>query len=232
MSTEGLMALIGHEGIVLSRYKDSVGVWTIGIGHTAAAGNPDPATYLGDLTVSEAFGLLRLDITKYEAGVNKAVKVPLKQHEFDALVSFHYNTGAIGKASFVKKLNAGDRAGAMKGMMDWRKPDEIVPRRTSERNLFRDGVYPAPFANIYPATKAGKVEWGKGQRIDLRKALATVAAPPAPAKPVDTPKPQPKPEAAPVPPVASKPARKSPAAAIIAAVLAIAAAAIAYFTKG
>ncbi|WP_428141663.1 glycoside hydrolase family protein, partial [Bradyrhizobium sp.] len=36
------MALISHEGIVLSRYKDSVGVWTIGVGHTKAAGNPDP----------------------------------------------------------------------------------------------------------------------------------------------------------------------------------------------
>lgn len=179
-STEGLMALIGHEGIVLSRYKDSVGVWTIGIGHTKSAGYPDPQTYAAELTVGEALGLLRHDIGKYEADVNTAVKVPLKQHEFDALVSFHHNTGAIGKASFVKKLNAGDRAGALKGIMDWRKPPEIVGRRTAERDLFKTGVYPKPFATVYPATSAGKVLWGQGERIDLRDALAPKPAAPEP----------------------------------------------------
>lgn len=192
-STAGLMALIGHEGIVLSRYLDSVGVWTLGIGHTKAAGNPDPATFLGELMLGEAVGLFRHDIMKYEAAVAKAVKVPLKQHEFDALVSFHYNTGGIGTASFVKKLNSGDRAGALKGIMDWRKPAEIIPRRTAERDLFKTGKYPEPFAMLYPATAAGKVEWSKGKRIDLAKDLATQAPAStpqsmlAPAKPVPSP---------------------------------------------
>lgn len=207
MSTEGLMALVGHEGIVLSRYKDSVGVWTIGIGHTAAAGDPNPATFKGTLMLGEAFGLLRRDVGKYEAAVNRAVKVPLKQHEFDALVSYHYNTGAIAKASFVKKLNAGDRAGAMKGIMAWRKPKEIIPRRTAERDLFKTGKYPAPFATIYPATASGSVQWSKGKRVDLRKELG-VAAPPAPAKPVP----------APVQPETPKPA-SAPAVGLLAAFL-------------
>jgi len=182
-STEGLMFLVAHEGIVLTPYKDSVGVWTLGIGHTAAAGFPDPKSFTGALTVAEAFGLLRHDIMKYEAAVNKAVTVPLKQHEFDALVSFHYNTGAIGKASFVKKLNAGDRAGALKGIMDWRKPPAIIPRRTAERDLFKTGEYPPPFANLYPADKSGKVLWSKGQRIDLRQHIKAPAPKPAPPVP-------------------------------------------------
>lgn len=194
MSQQGLMALIGHEGIVLSRYRDSVGVWTIGVGHTAAAGHPDPARVQGEMTVSEVIGLLRHDVAKYEAAVAKAVTVPLKQHEFDALVSFHYNTGAIAKASFVKLLNAGDRAGAMKRIMDWRKPPEIIPRRTAERDLFRTGKYPAPYATIYPATPSGAVQWGKGRRVYLPDLLS---ASPATAKPVPAPSPQPKPGAAP-----------------------------------
>ena len=185
-STAGLMALTAHEGIVLSRYKDSVGVWTIGIGHTKAAGNPDPATFAGSLMIGEAFGLLRHDIMKYEADVNRAVKVPLAQHEFDALVSFHYNTGQIGKASFVKRLNAGDRAGAIKGIMDWRKPPEIIPRRAAERDLFKTGVYPAPFATVYPADKNGRVQWGQGKRVDLRNSLGATQAP---AKPIPVPVP-------------------------------------------
>lgn len=172
-STEGLIALIGHEGIVLSRYKDSVGVWTIGIGHTKAAGGINPETFPGTLTMQQALDLLRTDIAKYERDVAAAVKVPLKQHEFDALVSFHFNTGAIKKASFVKKLNAGDRAGAIKGIMDWRKPKEIIPRRTAERDLFKTGKYPAPLANVYPADKSGKVLWSQGKRVNVRELLIT-----------------------------------------------------------
>lgn len=176
-SAQGLWALAGHEGIVLSRYFDSKKVPTIGVGHTAAAGYPNPATYTGELTLSEALSLFKTDIKRYEREVNAAVKVPLKQHEFDALVSFHYNTGAIGKASFVKKLNAGDKAGALKGIMDWRKPAEIIPRRTAERDLFKTGKYPAPFAMLYPATAAGVVQWSKGKRVDLREALPATPKP-------------------------------------------------------
>jgi hypothetical protein len=58
----------------------------------------------------EAFRLYRADIVAYEAEVLRAVKVPLKPHEFDALVSFHYNTGGIAKASQTRHLNAGRRA--------------------------------------------------------------------------------------------------------------------------
>lgn len=171
-STRGLMTLIAHEGIVLSRYKDSVGVWTIGVGHTKAAGGLNPEIFSGTLTIRQVMDMLKEDIVKYENGVNKAVKVPLKQHEFDALVSFHYNTGAIGRASFVKALNASDRAAAYRGIMDWKKPPEIIKRREAERDLLRDGTYPAPFATVYPATPSGAVQWGKGQRVNLSDLMA------------------------------------------------------------
>jgi len=171
LSDKGLMALISHEGIVQSRYKDSVGIWTIGVGHTAAAGGIDPAKFTGTLTMREVFDMLRVDVAKYEAAVSKAVKVTLSQHQFDALVSFHYNTGAIGKASLVKRLNAGDHAGAAKGFDAWVKPAEIKPRRMAEKALFLTGNYPPPFATLYPATPQGKVLWGSGKRVDLAKAL-------------------------------------------------------------
>lgn len=181
MSTAGLVALIGHEGIVLSRYKDSVGVWTIGVGHTEAAGGINPETFTGTLTMRQAMDMLRVDIAKYEAAVNAAVKVPLKQHEFDALVSFHYNTGAIKTATLTKTLNKGDKAGAAKQFMNWTKPPEIKKRREAERDLFLTGKYPAPYAMLYPATASGKVEWSKGKRVNVLELLATSgAADPAP----------------------------------------------------
>lgn len=202
-SLEGLIAIISHEGIVRSRYKDSVGVFTIGVGHTKAAGGLNPELYSGTLTIQEVIDLLRKDIAKYEAAVAKAVKVPLKQHEFDALVSFHFNTGAIAKASFVKKLNAGDRAGAMKGIMDWRKPPEIIPRRTAERDLFKTGVYPAPYANVYPADKAGKVLWSEGERVNVRALLGAPAPAPKPVTPVTSEIPTPSPAPTPAAPKSS-----------------------------
>jgi lysozyme len=226
LSREGLMAIAAHEGIVLRPYKDSVGVWTIGVGHTKAAGHPDPAAFKGELTLSEALGLFRHDVSKYAADVARAVKVPLQQHEFDALVSFHYNTGAIGKASFVKKLNAGDRAGAIKGIMDWRKPAEIIPRRTAERDLFRDGKYPAPFASIFPVKANGTPNFAKPTRVDLRTAFAVPkVAPPARVEPAPSPKP--------VEPVQSIPEAPQPAGVgivkkVVAAVVALALGGLSY----
>ena len=104
MSDRGLLALVRHEGIVPGPYLDVKQVWTSGIGHTAAAGPPDPATMQRgmpadlDAGIREAFRVFRSDLARYEAAVLRAVKVPLEPHEFDALVSFHYNTGGIAKA--------------------------------------------------------------------------------------------------------------------------------------
>ena len=143
-STRGLLALIKHEGVVLSAYRDSTGVWTIGVGHTAAAGAPNPKPGL-QITLERAVGLFRQGIRKYEAGVNQAVKVPLKQHEFDALVSFHFNTGAIARAAITRHLNAGDRQKAAAAFMNWTmaggKRGVLADRRSAERTMFARGDY-------------------------------------------------------------------------------------------
>lgn len=184
-STQGIMAIISHEGIVTSRYKDSVGVWTIGVGHTAAAGGVNPATFTGTITVKQALDLLREDIVKYENDVNDAVKVPLKQHQFDALVSFHYNTGAIRKAQLTKTLNAGNYADAGKQFMNWVKPPEIRGRRVAEMSLFLKGQYPPALATAYPASPGGSVKWSEGKRVDIAALLEA----PAPAAPAGVPNP-------------------------------------------
>ncbi len=141
-----------------------------------------------EVPVADLIELFRNDLAKFEAGVNAAVKVPLAQHEFDALVSFHFNTGAIGRASFVKKLNAGDKLGAAAGMLEWKKPAEIIKRRTAEMKLFRDGKYSNDGkCTIYPANKFGAVQWGSGRRVSV----ANLIAPAVPAKPAPAPVPTP-----------------------------------------
>lgn len=193
-SDAGLFALALHEGIVPAPYKDSVGVWTYGIGHTLGAGYPDPAkmkrgmpTNL-DAALRDVFDLFRRDVAKYEAAVNRAVKVPITQAQFDALVSFHYNTGAIGKASLVKRLNAGDVAGAAAGFMAWKKPPEIIPRRKAEQELFAKGVYPGGQVTVWQVDGNGRVIWKPARRLTKDQVLALLDGPVAAPHVRETPK--------------------------------------------
>lgn len=174
ISSQGLAEIASHEGIVTSRYKDSVGVWTVGIGHTLGAGHPDPRMLHRDLPLMEIMEIFSRDIVKFEARVNKAFKHVLTQSQFDAAVSFDFNTGAIHHATWVKRFNAGHIKSAQKSFMNWRKPVEIIPRRQKECDLFFDGKYSGNgMVNMYPATTSGKVEWSKGKRMKL-PALNTV----------------------------------------------------------
>lgn len=178
-SDMGLAFIASHEGIVPAPYKDSVGVWTYGIGHTAAAGYPSPAEMVKgmppdlDKELEFVLELFAADIEVYESAVNAAVRVPVEQHEFDALVSFHFNTGAIRKAKLTEFLNAGDIASAGVAFMGWSKPKEIIPRRKAERQLFMAGDYGACAATVWGAKASGAVTWspervlGKAKLIDL-----------------------------------------------------------------
>ena len=193
-SDAGLFALALHEGIVPAPYKDSVGVLTYGIGHTLGAGYPDPAkmqrgmpTNL-DAALRDVFDLFRRDVAKYEAGVNRAVKVPVTQAQFDALVSFHYNTGAIGRASLVKRLNAGDEVGAAAGMMAWSKPASIIDRRKAEQKLFAKGIYPTGTVPVWKVDGNGRVIWKPARRLTKDQVLALLDGPVAAPHVRETPK--------------------------------------------
>lgn len=179
MTDRGLLALVRHEGIVPGPYLDIKNIWTFGIGHTASAGPPDPARMPRgmpadlDAGVREAFRLFRADIVAYEAEVLRAVKVPLEPHEFDALVSFHYNTGGIAKASLTRHLNMGNRAAAAQAFMGWLRPAAIRTRREAERDLFRDGRYPTGTIPVWSVDRNGRVDFSRLiRRLSETEALA------------------------------------------------------------
>ena len=170
-SRKGVISLCAHEGIVPAPYLDSVGVWTWGVGHTAAAGDPDPATMPRampantDFAIREAVRQLGKDLAKYEARVNQAITAPLKRHEFDALVSFDYNTGGIFRAKVTNAINAGE-VDAARHFMGWLKPPEIRGRRTAEMRLFRTGDYDA--AGDIPVWKTN----GKGKLTGILRTIS------------------------------------------------------------
>ena len=167
-SQRGLAEIAAHEAIVLSPYLDSAGVWTVGIGHTANAGNPDPETERREFSMSEIMDIFARDIEKFEARVRKAFGRNLTQEQFDAAVSFDFNTGGIHSATWVKRFNQGKDVQARKAFMAWCKPREIIPRRQKECDLFFDGKYSGDGrVTIYRATPSGKVIWNNRRRSAL-----------------------------------------------------------------
>jgi lysozyme len=144
LSDRGSQVLVDREGLRTTAYQDSVGVWTIGVGHTAACGPPEPCAGM-TITTDEAFAIFDRDNNSFEKSVNDLVTVPLTQYEFDALVSFAYNVGAgaFADSTMLKKLNAGDKAGAFYEFKNWDIPPEIIPRRRGEAACFGYNIYVA-----------------------------------------------------------------------------------------
>lgn len=143
----GIETLEFEEGVVLRAYRDLVGKWTIGAGLTAASGVVTPKSGMV-ITAKQSKALtkeaLRLN---YEPAVNAAMQ-EAAQHEFDAGISFHWNTGAINRASWVKlwaknasralisaKYRLWNKAGGktVKGLSD---------RRERELKILFDAEYP------------------------------------------------------------------------------------------
>lgn len=154
LSRQGAGACAAHEACYLYGYPDpGTGgePWTIGIGHTSAAGLPKVRR--GDrITLARAFEIYAADMAKYEKGVMHVLTTytfsKLRQHEFDALVSFHFNTGAIKTGSVDDKLNRGDVEGALRTWGQYinaggRPMKGLITRRREEIELFRTGRYPA-----------------------------------------------------------------------------------------
>jgi lysozyme len=141
VSPRGLDIIKRHEGLRLNAYLCPAGVWTIGYGHTSAAGAPTVKPGMR-ITEAEALAILARDLGRFEARVNRLVKVPLTQHQFDALVSFDFNTGAIHSSTLLRKLNAGRHQDVPAELMRWTRAGGkelpgLVRRRREEAGLWR-----------------------------------------------------------------------------------------------
>lgn len=129
------------EGCRLKAYPDPGSAdgkpWTIGWGSTGS--DIGPGTVWTQAQADERF---ERDIVKYAEEVSKAIgNAPTTQNQFDALTSFHYNTGAIHKATLTKKHIAGDYAGAALEFGKWIFNDRkvmqgLVNRRRAESELY------------------------------------------------------------------------------------------------
>jgi len=141
ISHNGIEFLKDAEGFRDKAYRDSVGVWTVGYGTTRIYGKPVEAGQT--CTQNEAELWLTADTASVQTAINRSVRAPLRQNQYDALVSFVYNIGiqAFQNSTMLKKLNAGDYSGAAAEFPRWDKAGgQVIPglhsRRLREQSLF------------------------------------------------------------------------------------------------
>lgn len=146
VSPAGRAALMAREGCRLTAYRDSVGVPTIGVGHTGRA-SPPPVAMGMTITQAEADRIFAEDLAPFEAAVARSVPTRLTQNQFDACVSLAFNIGARGfvGSSVAHRLAEGDGVGAAEAFLLWAHPPELASRRRAERAQFlRPDAVPAP----------------------------------------------------------------------------------------
>ena len=194
----------------IDAYLCPANVWTIGWGHAivdrgvqlkgAAHLAKARALYPGGITREQAEALLRGDLVPRAASLSRLLKVALNDAQFGALISLLFNIGLgnLSASTLLRKLNAGDRAGAADQFMAWDKARVngvlqalagLTRRRKAERAMFlgqdwraasatRSGGVPAVLP--VPEMPAEDVAW---LRAEATKAGAKpVVKKPAPTK--------------------------------------------------
>jgi lysozyme len=135
-SQEGIAFLKKHEGVRYKSYKlAGEKYYSIGVGHSF-----DPTinanTVWNDAQVDMA---LKQDLQKFEKYVEQYVKIPLKQCQFDALVSYTFNRGKGGIIELSKNSKTpqeyADNIVKYWGKAE-RYKDALIKRRQAERELF------------------------------------------------------------------------------------------------
>jgi lysozyme len=127
-----------NEGCELTAYRDSVGVLTIGYGHTG----PDVTEGLR-ITQQQAEALLRQDLEKFQDGIDDVVTGDASDNQFGAMVSLAFNIGLghFKTSSVLRDHNAGDHQAAADAFLLWNKAGgQVLPgldrRRHEERRLY------------------------------------------------------------------------------------------------
>lgn len=166
LSSQGAALIAELEGKSNVLYDDPAGHCTVGIGHLVhegpTCGAETEAPFVNGLSDEECYRLfIDADVPRYEQPVRDLVSVPLKQSEFDALVSFTYNVGAgaLEGSTLRRLLNEGDYDGAANEFASWCKAggevlEGLVRRREREAAYFRSewggAAPPPPLAADHP----------------------------------------------------------------------------------
>jgi lysozyme len=147
VSKEAIKLIRHHEGVRNKPYQCPAKLWTVGIGHLIGDGKTLPPEWNRTFTNEEIDGILKSDLRRFELGVSKMLpNVPLRQHEYDAIISFCFNLGlgCFQRSTIRQALLRGDKEAAMESLVKYCRAGGKVlrglqKRRLDERKLF-EGV--------------------------------------------------------------------------------------------
>ena len=143
--SKAAIALIKHhEGVRNRPYRCPANLWTVGVGHLIGDGKSLPDSWNRTFSQEEIDGILKSDLRRFELGVHKMLpNVPLRQHEFDAIISFCFNLGlgCFQRSTLRQALLRGDKKAAMESLVKYcRAGGKILRglqiRRLDEKALF------------------------------------------------------------------------------------------------
>lgn len=173
------MEVASHEAIVRQAYRNPGDVWTWSVGLTSATGH-DVERYIGKpQSIDHCLRVYAWALDNYADAVRRVFAgVPITKAQFAAACSFHWNTGDIEKATWVKLFKAGKIAEAKKAFMNYSKPASIIERRKAERDLFFDGKWSNKgVITEYTRVKgSGAIDWSSGKGINVEKEMRAALA--------------------------------------------------------
>ena len=144
VSKAGIALIKHHEGVRNRPYRCPANLYTVGVGHLIGDGKSLPESWNRTFSQEEIDGILKSDLRRFELGVHKMLpNVPLRQHEFDAIISFCFNLGlgCFQRSTIRQALLRGDKKAAMESLVKYcRAGGKILRglqiRRLDERALF------------------------------------------------------------------------------------------------
>jgi lysozyme len=144
VSERAIKLIKHHEGVRNRPYRCPANLYTVGVGHLIGDGKSLPESWNRTFTEAEIDGLLKSDLRRFELGVHKMLpNVPLRQCEFDSIVSFCFNLGlgCFQRSTLRQALLRGDKKAAMESLVKYcRAGGKILRglqiRRLDEKALF------------------------------------------------------------------------------------------------
>jgi lysozyme len=143
-SKQAIKLIRHHEGVRNKPYQCPAKLWTVGIGHLIGDGKTLPPEWNKTFTNEEIDGILAADLRRFELGIHKMLpNVLLRQHEFDAILSFCFNLGlgCFQRSTIRQALLRGDKKQAMESLVKYCKAGGKIlkglqKRRLDEKRLF------------------------------------------------------------------------------------------------
>lgn len=167
------LEVASKEDCVLEAYLDSENVWTWGFGLTVASGHNPMRYRKKPATIERAVEVYIWALRRYAREVLDAFEGhALTPAQFAAALSFHWNTGKIGVASWVNSFKRGDMRAASAGFLVYNKPASIVGRRKKEHDLFFKSKWSGKGkVTVWGVHPNGKVDWSKSKIVDIGPAI-------------------------------------------------------------